>query len=420
MILLATLLSGVWIGEASAEDGSDGEGSLLQRVGRWIDLGAEERADDDLASFAGEMTRAPTFEWRVRLPGPPMNSASHTERGRPVLSGTEILVGSAAGKGLYRMARSDGALKGVYKANASVESEPLVHEGHVYFADTSGTTFCYRLGATEPEWSNRGNAPVLTRPTIHDGVLYLTNVDDLVVALDVETGDQVWRYKAKRDLTRVAELALYAAPSPIIDGGEVIVGFSNGALVGLDLQEGTPNWTVDVGEGRYPDLVATPLRSGNDVFVSGYFKPLLAIDRETHNVRWRAEAGSAFAATVVDGTLYHPGSDGKLRAFSTLTGAEKWSWSSGTTTALTEPIPTAAGLVVAASNGRIHLVDPVDGRLRWSWDEPELLEGITATPAVSGRQLLFVSNAGFLYSMVAPESKVRERPSNRTLFKGRP
>ena len=108
-----------------------------------------------------------------------------------------------------------------------------------------------------------------------------------------------------------------------------------------------------------------------------------------------------------------------LRAFSTLTGAEKWSWSSGTTTALTEPIPTAAGLVIAASNGRIHIVDPENGKLRWSWHEPELLEGITATPTIAGRQVLFVSNAGFLYSMVAPETIVRERPSNRVLFKGR-
>ncbi|MEZ4319095.1 MAG: PQQ-binding-like beta-propeller repeat protein [Myxococcota bacterium] len=386
------------------------------RAARW--LGVFDR-NDATARFDGPFDRAPALQWRVRLPGPPLNSASHTERARPVASGDELFVGSAAGRGLYRLSRVDGGLRGTFEASASVEAEPTVVGDRVYFADTAGTTWCYGLDG-ELVWSSRGNAPILTRPTIADGAVYITNVDDLVVALDADTGEQIWRYKSKRDLTRVAELALYAAPGALVDEGEVVVGFSSGSLVGLDEKEGTLHWSVDVGEGRYPDLVATPTRAGSDLFVSGYYKPLLAIDRKTRNVRWRAESGAAFPVLVQDGTVYHPGTDGILRAYSALTGAEKWAWDSGTTAALTEPQWTEAGVLIAASAGSVYLIDPETGEATWTWSETELLEGITATPTLVGRQMLFVTNAGYLYSAVVPKGELRERPSNRTLFKGQP
>ena len=58
----------------------------------------------------------------------------------------------------------------------------------MYFADASGTTWCYALSG-EKIWSHRGNAPILTRPTVADGAVYVTNVDDLVVAVYDGDGD---------------------------------------------------------------------------------------------------------------------------------------------------------------------------------------------------------------------------------------
>lgn len=376
-------------------------------------------ADRGAVGLQGAFAHAPALAWSVRLPGDPLNSASHTERGRPLVLGDAVLVGSAAGEGLYRMDRRDGAVLDVFPASASVESEPVVDGDRVWFADTSGTAWCYRLDGTLV-WSSRGNAPVLTRPTLDGGRLYVTNVDDLVVALDAETGTQVWRYKARRDITRQAELALYAAPSAVVDGDTVLVGFSSGDLVALGAEGGEERWRMAVGEGRYPDLVATPTVSGGDLFVTAYFEPLVAVDRASQSVRWRADVGAAFPAVVEGGVLFHPGTDGVLRAYSVLTGAERWAWDSGSGAALTEPLVTEAGLLVAASAGALYLVDPESGALEWSWQEPMLLEGITATPVVDGHQVLFVTNAGRLYSMVSPLPAVSDRPSNRYPFRGRP
>jgi outer membrane protein assembly factor BamB len=374
--------------------------------------------------YPGEFAAPPAFHFRVKLPGPPINAASHSEWGSPVLAGDRVLVGSAAGQGLYAMSRRDGRVIEVYEADASVEASPHVAGDRVYFSDTGGNTFCYRLDG-ELVWKHDGNAPVLVAPVLADtedsSVVIVTNIDDLAVALDSRTGELQWQYRAKRDLTRQAELSLFAAPRAVVVGELVLLGFSSGNLVAVDLETGEEQWKRSVGEGRYPDLVADPVPMGTDVFAGGYFLPLVAIDLATRNVRWRLDVGAARpplvlpregaeAGSLSDAVLYHPGSDGTLRAVATLTGAQLWSWDSGTTGALTTPIPTPAGLLVASSEGSVYLVDPSSGSEVWRWQEMYLLRGLSAEPAVDGRQAMFVTNAGYLYSLIVPPPQPAPEP----------
>ncbi len=102
--------------------------------------------------------------------------------------------------------------------------------------------------------------------------------------------------------------------------------------------------------------------------------------------------------------LYHPGTDGKLRAVVALTGAEMWSWDSGTGGALTRATLTPAGLLLSSSAGGVYLVDPDTQETVWSYRGPELLTGVTSAPMVAGRQMLFVTNAGYLHSMLSPKA----------------
>lgn len=364
--------------------------------------------------YSGAFDRPPVFHFRARLPGPPLNAATHAEWSDPVIVGDRVLVGSAAAKALYALSRRDGTVQMVYEADASVEARPTVADGHVYFSDTGGTTHCYTVQG-DRVWSHDGNAPVLVSPTLSDDGRWVivTNVDDLAVALRRDTGELEWQYRAKRDLTREAELSLYAAPRAIIRDDQAILGFSNGTLVAVELETGEEVWSRSVGEGRYPDIVADPVIAGTDLYTSGYFRPLVAIDLPTRNIRWRLDVGGANAVAVAeqDGArvIYHPGTDGKLRAVAALTGAETWAWDSGTTGALTSPVQTEAGLLVGSSEGSVYLVDPKTGEERWRWHERWRLQGVSATPAIEGRQLLFVSNAGILYSMLVPRRSERRR-----------
>ena len=255
-----------------------------------FDVGLTPPADH----FPGQFVRPPVFHFRARLPGPAFNAASHAEWSDPVILGEHIYVGSAAGQALYALSRGDGTIAEVYPATSSVEAQATVTADRLYFSDTGGNTYCYDHSG-RLVWKHDGNAPVLVAPTVSDDGTWVvvTNVDDLAVALNADTGVLSWQYRAKRDLTRQAELSLFAAPRAVIQGDEVVLGFSDGSLVAVELTTGEERWRREIGEGRYPDLVADPVASGTDLFTSGYFRPLVALDLPSHNIRWRLEVGAA-------------------------------------------------------------------------------------------------------------------------------
>lgn len=357
------------------------------------------------ATYPGTFDRAPVPHWVVQLPGKPINAASHTERTRPVIHGGTILVGSAGGDALYQLDRRNGSVIRKFPAAASVESEAVVVGDRVYFADTGGHTWCYGLDG-KLVWDHDSAAPVLAPPTVDGGYVFVANVDDLVVALNAEDGALVWRFQQPSDVSRRAELALYAAPRLVRVGDDLVAGFSDGGLVAFAPSTGDVRWQVRVGTGRYPDLVATPTPYKELLFVSGYDEPLVALDLAERKSIWEAPYGAASSAVVQgDGDaamLLHPGTDGILRAMAVQTGLERWTWDAGDDGALSMPVITPAGVLVASSEGTVTLVDPANGLESWGFHSSVNLDGVTSAPVVDGRQLLFVTNAGFLHSMITP------------------
>jgi outer membrane protein assembly factor BamB len=364
-----------------------------------------------LASFAigaswssGSFDQAPVVVWERKLPGPRYPSATHSERGIPVIHGDRIYIGSAADSALYVLARSDGTMVRRIETGGPVQSAVVIEGDHMWFGDSAGYTWCTDLDG-QVVWKHFSGAPILASPTISGGRVYVSNVDSLVVALDQATGTLVWRHSQKLDPGRTAELQLYASPSPLVAGELVLTGYSDGTIAALSTATGEMVWQRRVGEGRYPDISANPIARGTDVIVGGYSEPLLAFDLASRNVRWRLDVGSA-AAPILDPTdgrtVYHGGTDGILQSIDGVTGAPGWSWDSQTKASLTTPLWTDAGLLVGSTAGGLYLISPTDGKEVWRLDMGNLLSGVSVQPAVEGRQVVVVTNAGNLVSVVAP------------------
>ncbi len=356
--------------------------------------------------YEGAVVSAPVVDWTVPLPGPRLNAPTRSESARPVVVGQHVLVGSASAPGLFILSRASGEQVGVIPSVGPVAAAPFVEGDKVVFADTSGEVTAAALDGTVA-WTRQVGSAVLAPPLVVDGVVYIATVGDLAVALDRATGALQWQYQRRPDSTRAADLALYARPQPTLVGKEVLFGMSDGSIVALDARRGDLTWEYRVGEGRFPDIVAKPVALGTDVFASGYYEPFVAIDERTHTVRWRTPHGSAAAPVILAAEggvslIAHPGTDGVLRAIDAATGDTRWDFDTLTGGALTTPVVTPIGLLVASSEGGLWLVDPTTGKVNWTYDEPRSLEGISVEPTVAGRQILFVTDAGRLHSLMSP------------------
>jgi eukaryotic-like serine/threonine-protein kinase len=377
-LILSTLTSGAWIGE--------------QGVHPELPLTA-----------SGTFDQPPVLDWLRVLPGVPAMSATHTERSAPAFDGTWIYLGQDSNNAVYQIHPATGMVNQTFSTKGPVQSEIQFVDGDLIFCDLGGYTHRFAPSGEGAAWIHFGGAPIASTPTLHDGVLYVSNVDDTVYALDAATGELQWRYARPADPTRSSELTLFGAPTPTIVGDQVLVGFADGNLVALRQSDGQVTWERRVGEGRYPDLIGTPLVMDGTAYVGGFSEPLVAVDLETRNIRWRLEGvGSATLPTPHEGVLFHGGTDGQLRKITQLDGEVLWAWDSQTTGALTRPQLTAAGLLVGSSDGTLYLVDPDSGLETWRWDPDMMLDGVTVAPLLLERQAIVVTNAGRLMSLVVP------------------
>jgi len=366
-------------------------------------------------SAVGSFDAPPVITWQRALPGPRVPAATHTELGTPVISGGLIYVGSAGDDALLVLDRSDGRLVHRLAAGGPVQSAAVVRDGHVWFSDAAGGTYCYREKDGVLLWKHLGSAPILSSPMVTDGRVLVAALDNVVTALNVDTGEFLWRH-SQRIERRLSGPALYGAPTPtplVIDDQPVLLtGYADGTLVALTAATGEVLWQRRVGEGAYPDLIGQSIDLGDSVIVGGFSGPLVALEPITRAIRWRVDVGSANAPSLGDvdpssglPLLLHGGVDGKMRSIDARTGEERWTWDSSTQGALTQPVVTGAGLLVGSSSGGLYLVDPDHGQQTWEFDPGYVLAGVSARPAVDGRQAVVVTNAGRIISLVVPPTE---------------
>ena len=371
-------------------------------------LGLSSIETSQTSNFKGTISAPPIVLWERDLPGPPLQASTHTELGSPLIYGGEVLVGAAGSNALYALDRSRGTLKHRYASRGPVQAAPVVVDGKVIFSDAAGYTWCYLMGESDPVWEHYGGAPILAQPTIEDGVVYVANVGNTVYALDVKDGQISWRHQQEKDFQRGRQMELYGAPAPVVHGDLVLAGFHNGALVGLNKETGAREWQRQVGEGRYSDLIGSPVVVGGDAIVAAFSSPLMSLNLETQSVRWRVDAGGSDVPVISGERVYHGGSDGSLRAVDVLTGAPHWTWEAPGGGALTAPVLTEAGMFIGSSNGGVTLLDEATGEVEWTLEPGYRISGVSAEIAVNGRQMVVVTNAGRIISLVAPEGSSDE------------
>jgi outer membrane protein assembly factor BamB len=347
---------------------------------------------------------APILQWNVPLPE---TAALNAEFAQPLIHEQRIYIGSSQQPELLIYERSTGALIETIAVDAPIQSQPKIHDGNLYIADTGGTIYRYTL-AGKKVWSKGTNAPILSTINIHGTQLLVQNVDDVVYALDPSDGKLLWRYAHQTDISRRRDMTLYGAPAPVILDEFVYCGFSDGAVVQLLENDGTVENIRWIGEGRYPDIIAAPSEAHGQIIISGAEEPLTAYDSSLQEEFWRIKAGTNHSIVQLDEEVFlHSGTDGTLRALETRTGAEMWRWESGIQAALSEPLLTPMGVFVASSGGTLYCIDLDTHEEVWSFQPSYHISGLQHSPALSGNEMVWLSNAGILYSFISPiiESK---------------
>ena len=205
-----------------------------------------------------------------------------------------------------------------YTTDSYIRSSPVVVNGVIYIASSSGNLYAINLATRVLLWSRNIGFYTDSSPSVANGVVYIGSDDYRLYALNATTGTVLWTFTAN----------LYIETPPLVASGVVYVGSDDYHLYALNATTGALLWSFSAG--NYID--ASPTIANGVVYVGSYDYKLYALNAKTGALLWSYATGGAIvfsSATVVNGVVYIGSNDNKLYAFNATTGTLLWTYTTG-------------------------------------------------------------------------------------------
>jgi len=266
-------------------------------------------------------------------------------------------------------------------------------------------------------WVRPVVGPVIASPVVTGGVVYIGGTDGYLHALDARDGRELWRFAVGAELVNT---------TPAVHGDLVYTGASGGALFARDRRTGRPRWSAAL----HAEPTAPPVVAGGLVVVVAGPATVQALDAASGRLRWLAHPPRVLdlgyptegAATVRDGTVYEDfSSSDTVVALRLSDGRLLWQFGPVGDRLGAAPAVDATTLYAATESGTIIAVDRARRRLRWYRAlPPGHAQGISAAPVRAGALLLVPDQDGRLYALDSATGGIRWRLATGAALLGSP
>ena len=146
---------------------------------------------------------------------------------------------------------------------------------HVAYGGLSGRFFVRHYLTGNLKYAIDLGAPVESAPYYFKGHLIVYLRGHQIVHLDAETGKIIWVYKRAVPVTTT----LQRTTKPLLIGNKIIVGFADGFVGALSVDEGLLLWeTKIVDNSKFVDVDLNPLLAGGSVITGSPSGELKAIN----------------------------------------------------------------------------------------------------------------------------------------------
>jgi outer membrane protein assembly factor BamB len=256
-------------------------------------------------------------------------------------------------------------------------------------------------------WRSNFGAPTRSAPTVVEGRLFVTTIQDRMLALATDDGRQLWSYQAANPAT-----SLLGRPAPAYTDGLVVGGFGSGELATLHAESGTPVWTdtltTSVGSRGLGDVSAVrglPVVSDGKVYAMSVGGLAAAIDLPSGRRLWEREVAGEDSPWAAGSWLFIVSLEQKIAALNRDDGRVAWvtelpRWEDPEKQK--DPItwfgPLLAGdrLVVAGTNNQALAVSPYTGEIL---GQQKLSGAASLGPIVAGGTVFVVTDDGRLLAL---------------------
>lgn len=175
-------------------------------------------------------------------------------------------------------------------------------------------------------WTSRVDLPIHGAPTVAGQRVFVIDVDNQLIAFNVNTGQQDWSYRGITEPARIMR-----ASSPAVSGDTVLAPFSSGELVALRASNGQPVWqevlsrtsrTSALSEIR--DIAGRPVVSRGFVYAISQSGVLQSMDIRSGQAKWSLPVAGVNAPLPVGDVVYVVSKSGELTVVNRESGQVYW------------------------------------------------------------------------------------------------
>ena len=176
------------------------------------------------------------------------------------------------------------------------------------------------------EWKKNITAPVQGAPTIYNNFIYQMTVSNELFVIDVNTGNEIWRY----DASLVSAVANGAA-SPIVDSNLVIFPSNTGELIALDATTGSLLWSTNLvvdgaisGTLELTDIDSGPVMYKGLIYSSSLSGKFAVLDSISGGLIWELPIKTSNNPIINGNAVFIVSNDGRLINSFSNNGNVRW------------------------------------------------------------------------------------------------
>jgi outer membrane protein assembly factor BamB len=251
-------------------------------------------------------------------------------------------------------------------------------------------------------WKKRPAGPLRGAPTISNGNVYVMTQDNQIYALQASDGEAQWN-----EAGPVGVSGIFGVAAPAASQGTVIAGYSTGELAAYRYENGRTLWndtlsrtSISTSVSTLTDIDADPVIDRGRVFALGKGGRMAAYELATGQRIWEINI-AGIATPVVSGEwVFVLTDDAKLLCVQRASGKIRWisklqryenekkkknpvSWRG--------PVLAGGRLIVANSNGELWSVSTAEGSANQVF---ELKQGLSLGPIVANNMLYVLDDKG--------------------------
>ncbi|HET7882985.1 MAG TPA: PQQ-binding-like beta-propeller repeat protein [Acetobacteraceae bacterium] len=256
-------------------------------------------------------------------------------------------------------------------------------------------------------WRSKFGAPTRSAPTVVEGRLFVTTIEDRLLALATDDGRQLWTHQATNPTT-----SILGRPAPAYADGLVIAGFGSGELSAMRADSGSVAWADTLAAaatgGGLVDFSAIrglPVVADGRVYAMGVGGLTVAIDLPSGRRLWEREAAGEDSPWAAGSWLFVISLDQRMAAINREDGRIAWvtelpRWENPEKQK--DPItwygPLLAGdrLIAGGTNHQAVAVSPYTGEII---GQQELSGAASLGPIVAGGTVFLVTDDGRLLAL---------------------